>query len=199
MDSREGRWRGGENDGRGADAMLPAHASPLAAFTCAILASRSARLMSESARHSHFRRKWPSLSAPNGYTQTDTTAITIFVAAQPDDEPDGARITSKRMGINHDRDHSPTDAPVDRSGSAGSPTRYLGNGQGICLGGRPAAALTAIGQLVPIANISRREHDGTYPDGKQFRVLRPRVTGGYFGNDGAFLQRFPVRAVGRRL
>jgi hypothetical protein len=34
------------------------------------------------------------------------------------------------------------------------------------------AVAAADGHLVPIANISRREHDETYPDSKQFRVLR---------------------------
>lgn len=47
-----------------------------------------------------------------------------------------------------------------------------------------------LGHIVPIANISLREDDGTYSR---------RKTGDSLGNDGAPSQRFPVCAVGGRL
>jgi hypothetical protein len=48
----------------------------------------------------------------------------------------------------------------------------IGNGQGICLGEADVQRRSPVGQLVSIANISRREHDGTCANGKQFCVLR---------------------------
>ncbi|UWU69383.1 hypothetical protein [Bradyrhizobium sp. NC92] len=58
------------------------------------------------------------------------------------------------------------------------------------------------GQLVSIANISRREDDGTYPHTTssarcEFEGAWER--GGSLGNDDASIQRFPVRIVGGRL
>lgn len=64
--------------------------------------------------------------------------------------------------------------------------------------GAPGAIIPE-GHLVPIANISRREDDGTCACRERFRLawLADTETGGSFGNDGASSQRFPVRAVGR--
>ena len=61
--------------------------------------------------------------------------------------------------------------------------------------------VAVLGQLVPIANISRHEHDGPY-DGRR-RDVADRFCGAgteaAFGNDGALGQRLPVCTVGGRL
>ena len=62
--------------------------------------------------------------------------------------------------------------------------------------------VATLGQLVPIANISRRKHDGPC-DGRRMGCRRSRFGGAgteaALGNDGALGQRIPVRTVGRRL
>jgi hypothetical protein len=131
------------------------------------------RLMSESACHSHFRRKCTGRLPPNRYTRSNTTIIIHCVAAQLNDESDAAQITSKCVGSTMTATILQTDAPADNLDLLGS---RIGTGEwsGNLPWGRAASRRRSpIGQLVPIANISRREHDGTWPGGKQFRVLRP--------------------------
>src|SRR3954465_8230302 len=94
-----------------------------------------------------------------------------------------------------------SDDPVDRSGSAGKQLGTLEMVRESVLarpesgGGRRSDNLSQL----PI-----------YPGGNMMELTRTassfgccgplvRETGGDFGNDGAFLQRLPVRAVGRRL
>src|SRR3954471_24711411 len=61
-----------------------------------------------------------------------------------------------------------SDDPVDRSGSAGKQLGTLEMVRESVLARPESGRRSPIGQLVSIANISRREHDGTYPNGKQF-------------------------------
>jgi hypothetical protein len=131
------------------------------------------RLMSESACHSHFRRKCTGRLPPNRYTRSNTTIIIHFVVAQLNDESDAARITSKCVGSTMTATILQTRCASRQSGSAGFPDRYRGMVRESVLGRAASRRRSPIGQLVPIANISRREHDGTWPGGKQFRVLRP--------------------------
>ncbi|EIG60483.1 hypothetical protein Bra1253DRAFT_05245 [Bradyrhizobium sp. WSM1253] len=112
-----------------------------------------------------------------------------------------AAITSKRAGSTMTATTLRMDAPVDDLDLLGSQigivemVRESVLARATCSGDHRSDNLSQL----PI-----------YPDGKMMELARtassfaccgPRVreTGGYFGNDGAFLQRFPVRAVGRRL
>jgi hypothetical protein len=152
--------------------MLPAHEGPLPLLPAQPLQAGAQAYERISVPFS-FPPQMHRPSAPNRYTRSNTTIIIHFVVAQLNDESDAARITSKCVGSTMTATILQTDAPADNLDLLGS---RIGTGEwsGNLSWGRAASRRRSpIGQLVPIANISRREHDGTWPGGKQFRVLRP--------------------------